>query len=234
MKFRILMQCVLLSMLPAAASAQTVSNDGYARDLSSDVVKNPFGLCWRTSQWTDAKAIAECDPESAPKPVKAVEPSVTRVAPAIAEPKLVEAPKPQPAPIAVAPIAPAPAAVPVRARTESITLGADASFDTGKADLKPEGQAKLAELAAKLKDVRFDAIAVTGHTDNVGTAEANQRLSLRRANAVKQYLATHGIDAAKIRSTGRGLTSPVADNKTAQGRAKNRRVEVEIRGTRTL
>jgi OOP family OmpA-OmpF porin len=125
-------------------------------------------------------------------------------------------------------------AAPARARTESITLGADASFDTGKADLKPEGQAKLGELAAKLKDVSFDSITVIGHTDNVGSEAANQRLSQRRANAVKQYLATHGIAAEKIKTTGRGMTSPVADNKTAQGRTRNRRVEVEIRGTRTL
>ena len=68
----------------------------------------------------------------------------------------------------------------------------------------------------------------------VGTDVANQRLSLRRANAVKQYLATHGIAGERIKTTGRGKTSPVADNKTTQGRARNRRVEVEIRGTRTL
>ena len=234
MKFTILVQFLVLAVLPAAASAQTVSNDGYARDLSADVVKNPFGLCWRTAQWTEAKAIAECDADAAPKPMKKVEAAPAAVVPLAPEPKLVEAPKPQPAPITVAPIAAAPAAIPVRARTQSITLGADASFDTGKADLKAEGQAKLGELAAKLRDVSFDSIAVTGHTDNVGTDVANQRLSLRRANAVKQYLATHGIAGEKIKTTGRGKTSPMADNKTTQGRARNRRVEVEIRGTRTL
>jgi len=234
MKFTILMQFLLLAVLPAAACAQSVSNDGYARDLATDVVKNPFGLCWRTAQWTETKAIAECDPDFVAKPMKKVEAAPALVVPLAPEPKLVEAPKPQPAPITVAPIAAAPAAMPVRARTQSITLGADASFDTGKADLKAEGQAKLGDLAAKLRDVSFDSIAVIGHTDNVGTDVANQRLSLRRANAVKLYLATHGIEAAKIKTTGRGKTSPVADNKTTQGRARNRRVEVEIRGTRTL
>ena len=234
MKFMILTQFLLASMFAGPASAQTVSNDGYARDLSADVVKNPFGLCWHSGQWAEAKAIAECDPDALPKPVKQVAVAPVVVVPLAPEPKLVEAPKPQPAPITVAPIAAAPVAVPVRARTQSITLGADASFDTGKADLKSEGQAKLGELAAKLRDVSFDSIAVTGHTDNVGTDGANQRLSLRRANAVKQYLATHGIAAAKIKTTGRGMTSPVADNKTNQGRARNRRVEVQINGTRTL
>src|SRR5438552_8505801 len=234
MKFTILVQFLVLAVLPAAASAQTVSNDGYARDLSADVVKNPFGLCWRTAQWTEAKRTAEANRDAPPKSMKKVEAAPAPVVPRAPEPKLVEAPRPQPAPIAVAPLAAAPAAVPVRARTQSITLGADASFDTGKADLKPEGQAKLGELAAKLRDVSFDSIAVTGHTDNVGTDVANQRLSLRRANAVKQYLATHGIAGEKIKTTGRGKTSPVAENKTTQGRARNRRVEVEIRGTRTL
>lgn len=236
MKFAIWMQFLLLCVLSGAAGAQAVSSDGYARDLSADVVKNPFGLCWRTSQWTETKAIAECDPQSvatpAPKALPAPAP-VVAAAP-VPEPKLVPAPRPEPAaPIVAAPL-PAPAAVPVRARTQSITLGADASFDSGKAQLKPDGQAKLDELAAKLRDVRFEAIAVTGHTDNVGTDAVNQRLSLRRAQAVKQYLASHGIDAAKIQTTGRGKTKPVADNKTVQGRGRNRRVEVEISGTRTL
>src|SRR2546428_6422679 len=166
MKFTILMQFLLLAVLPAAASAQTVSNDGYARDFAADVVKNPFGLCWRTAQWTEAKAIAECDADAAPKPMKKVEAAPAPMAPFAPEPKLVEAPRPQPAPIAVAPIAAAPAVVPVRARTQSITLGAEASFDTGKADLKPEGQAKLGELQAKLREVSFDPIPVPGHTDN--------------------------------------------------------------------
>ena len=79
-----------------------------------------------------------------------------------------------------------------------------------------------------------DSIRVTGHTDNVGGEAANQKLSLRRANAVKQYLAKHGIDPAKIKTSGQGKTKPIADNKSAQGRARNRRVQIEINGTRTL
>jgi OOP family OmpA-OmpF porin len=220
----------LFGALCGPAAAQSVNNDGYARDIAEQVVKNAYGLCWRTAYWTQDKAIAECDPDLVQKPVQRV---AVRTAPVVApapapEPKVVEAPKAEP--IATAPLAP----MPVRARTQSITLGADTSFDTGKADLKPEGQAKLDELAAKLKDVRFDTITVVGHTDNVGGDAANQRLSLRRANAVKQYLASHGIDGAKIKTAGRGKTSPIADNKTAKGRARNRRVEVQISGTRTL
>jgi len=229
MKFIKILQVIALAALASPALAQSVVNDGYARDASTVVVKNPFGLCWRSGQWSEGKAIAECDPEFAPKPAPRAEAPARPAAPAV-EPRVVEAPRPQPVPVAAAPI---PEPAPVRTKLQSITLGADASFDTGKADLKSDGQAKLEQLVAKLKDVNFDAITITGHTDGVGTDVANQRLSLRRANAVKQYLSSHGIDATKIKTTGRGKTSPVADNKTAQGRARNRRVEVVITGTRS-
>lgn len=225
-------------LMAGAASAQTVENDGYARDLGRAVWKNPFGLCWRTGQWTEAKAIPECDPVAKPAakaaPAPAPAPVVVAPPPASA-PSLEPAPKPAPPPVAAAPIAPpvpAPAPAPVRAKPQSITLGADAAFDSGKADLKPEGRAKLDQLASQLREVNYDAISVTGHTDNVGAAAANQRLSERRAEAVKAYLASRGVDAAKIRTSGRGLSAPVADNKTPQGRARNRRVDVEISGTR--
>ncbi|HSU76802.1 MAG TPA: OmpA family protein [Burkholderiales bacterium] len=218
---------LLIAALAALASpsfAQMVSNDGYARDASTVVVKNPFGLCWRSGQWADTKAIADCDPDLVPKPVQRAEAPARAAAPAVA-PALVEAPRPVPVPIAVA-------AIPVPAR-QSITLGADASFDSGKADLKPEGQAKLDQLVAKLKQIDFDSITVTGHTDNVGADAFNQKLSQRRADAVKVYFGKHGIDQSKIKTAGRGKSSPVADNKTAQGRARNRRVEVVISGSRS-
>ena len=226
MKFMKILFLAALAAFVSPAFAQTVANDGYARDASTVVVKSPYGLCWRSGQWAETKAIAECDPDFVAKPVR-VEAPARPAAPAV-EPLVVEAPRPAPVPVAAAPIA-----EPVRAKLQSITLGADASFDIGKADLKSDGQAKLDQLVTKLKDVNFDAITITGHTDSVGTDAANQKLSLRRANAVKQYLASHGIDATKIKTAGRGKMSPVADNKTAQGRARNRRVEVVITGTRS-
>ena len=232
---RILLALTIL-MSAGTASAQTVENDGYARDLGRAVWKNPFGLCWRTGQWTEAKAIAECDPVAKPAaqaaPVPAPAPVVVAPPPAPA-PSLEPAPKPAPPPVAAAPVAPpVPAPAPARAKPQSITLGADAAFDSGKADLKPEGRAKLDQLASQRKEVNYDAISVTGHTDNIGAAAANQRLSERRAEAVKAHLASRGVDATKIRTSGRGLSAPVADNKTAQGRARNRRVDVEISGTK--
>ena len=230
MKLRTILQFTVLYAVASAASAQTVSNDGYARDMSADVVKSGFGLCWHTGTWSEAKAVPGCDGEA---PRVRME-YVPVAAPQVAEPAVVVAPRPEPMPIVAAPIAPAPAVVPVSVRRQSVTLGADASFDIGKADLKGDGQAKLDELAAKLRGIEFDSIRVTGHTDNVGSDVANQKLSLRRANAVKQYLASRGIDPAKIKTTGMGKTKPIADNKSAQGRARNRRVQIEINGTRTL
>jgi OOP family OmpA-OmpF porin len=217
------------AFLSAPAPAQEVKDDAYARDLMGQVEKNPFGLCWRTYSWTPEKAIAECDPDLVKKP----EP--VRVAPAAAAaPAPTPAPAPAPAPLAV-PVAPvvvaAPAPAPQR-RTVNLTLGADATFDSGKADLKPEGRAKLDDVAAKLKQpgVTVESMTVTGHTDNVGKADFNQKLSERRADAVKAYLVGQGVDGSKIKTQGMGLTKPVADNKTAAGRAQNRRVDLEVTG----
>lgn len=211
-------------LLPLGAAAQTVNNGSYARDVNSQVVKNPFGLCWRSGHWRAEEAIAECDPDRVPK----AQPKPAPAAPVVAAPPRQPEPKLEPAPAPVAKAEPAPA----KPKPQAITLGADAAFDIGKADLKPEGRARLDDLAAKLSRVSYDSITVTGHTDNVGSPAANQRLSERRAEAVKAYLASRGVDASKIKTNGQGLSKPVADNKTTQGRARNRRVEVEITGTR--
>src|ERR671930_1640924 len=104
MQFMSILQVIALSMLAAPALAQSVANDGYARDATTVVVKNPFGLCWCSGQWSEGKAIAECDPEFAPKPASRAEAPARPAAPAV-EPKVVEAPRPQPAAVIAAPIA---------------------------------------------------------------------------------------------------------------------------------
>ena len=124
-----------------------------------------------------------------------------------------------------APAAPAPAAT-------KVTYAADAFFDFDKAVLKPEGKAKLDDLAGKVKDINLEVVIAVGHTDSTGAASYNQKLSVRRAEAVKAYLVSKGIESNRIYTEGKGLTQPVADNKTREGRAKNRRVEVEVVGTR--
>ena len=127
--------------------------------------------------------------------------------------------------------APAPAAAPVAAATK-VTYAADAFFDFDKAVLKPEGRAKLDDLAGKVQGINLEVVIAVGHTDSTGAAAYNQSLSVRRAEAVKAYLVSKGIESNRIYTEGKGLTQPVADNATREGRSKNRRVEVEVVGTR--
>ena len=114
-----------------------------------------------------------------------------------------------------------------------VTYAADAFFDFDKSVLKPEGKAKLDDLSGKLKGISLEVIIAVGHTDSVGTDTYNQKLSVARSEAVKAYLVSKGVEKNRIYTEGKGETSPVADNKTKEGRAKNRRVEVEVIGTRT-
>lgn len=116
---------------------------------------------------------------------------------------------------------------------ERITLQAGAMFDTNKADLKPAGKAELDELVVKLNKVkRLEQLEIVGHTDSQGSAVLNQRLSVARAQSVADYLVTRGVSRDMIVARGMGKDLPVATNATAAGRAKNRRVEVNIRVTR--
>nr|WP_314709479.1 OmpA family protein [uncultured Comamonas sp.] len=132
-----------------------------------------------------------------------------------------------PAAVAPAPVAPVPAAT-----ASKVTFAADAFFDFDKSVLKPEGKAKLDDLASKVQGINLEVIVAVGHTDSVGSAAYNQKLSERRAQAVKAYLESKGIDKSRVYTEGKGEAQPVADNKTKAGRAQNRRVEIEVVGTR--
>ncbi len=113
-----------------------------------------------------------------------------------------------------------------------VTYAADSFFDFDKSVLKPEGKAKLDDLVGKLKGISLEVIIAVGHADSVGTDGYNQKLSIARSETVKAYLVSKGVEKNRIYTEGKGETSPVADNKTGEGRAKNRRVEVEVIGTR--
>lgn len=141
-----------------------------------------------------------------------------------------EAPAQAAAP-AAAPAAPAAAAA-AAPTSEKVTYAADAFFDFDKAVLKPAGKSKLDELVANLKGLNLEVIIAVGHTDSVGSVAYNQKLSVRRAESVKAYLVSKGVEANRVYTEGKGKSQPVADNKTAAGRAKNRRVEIEVVGTR--
>jgi len=132
---------------------------------------------------------------------------------------------------AAAPVA-APAARPAPPVASKVTFAADAFFDFDKSVLKPEGRAKLDDLVSKISGVNLEVIIAVGHTDSVGSDAYNQKLSVRRAEAVKAYLVSKGIERNRVYTEGKGEKQPVADNRTKEGRAKNRRVEIEVVGTR--
>jgi OOP family OmpA-OmpF porin len=87
-------------------------------------------------------------------------------------------------------------------------------------------------LVSKVKGISLEVIIAVGHTDSVGADAYNQKLSVARSDAVKAYLVSQGIDKNRVYTEGKGEKQPAADNKTSDGRAKNRRVEIEVVGTR--
>ena len=209
---------------PIAAFAQSSNQDNW-KSTDGTVWKNGTNeLCWRDAYWTPATANQECDgalkpPPPAPAPVAA------------------PAPAPAPAPVAAPPApaaapVPAPVVVPAAPVSEKVTFAADAFFDFDKSVLKPEAKAKLDDLVSKSSAVALEVIIAVGHTDSVGTDGYNQKLSISRSEAVKAYLVSKGIEKNRVYTEGKGEKQPVADNKTSEGRAKNRRVEIEVVGTR--
>lgn len=195
--------------LATAAGAQVKAADGgkvidnWQNGTGELVWKNGTNeLCWRDANWTPATAAEGCDGA------------------------LQKTAAPAPAP------APTPTPAPAPAIASKVTFAADAFFDFDKAVLKPAGKAKLDELVSKVADINLEVIVAVGHTDSVGSDAYNQKLSVRRSEAVKAYLVSKGIDKSRVYTEGKGEKQPVADNRTREGRAQNRRVEIEVVGTR--
>jgi OOP family OmpA-OmpF porin len=192
--------------LVTAAGAQTIDN--WKNGNNELVWKNGTNeLCWRDANWTPATAAPGCD---------------GAIAPAMAPTPTATPATPTPPPVAAQP----------QVTASKVTYAADAFFDFDKSVLKPEGKAKLDDLVGKIKDINLEVIIAVGHTDSVGSDAYNQKLSVRRSEAVKAYLVSKGIEKNRVYTEGKGEKQPVADNKTAEGRAKNRRVEIEVVGTR--
>ncbi|WP_210545210.1 outer membrane protein OmpA [Rhodoferax sp. PAMC 29310] len=212
-KLNKLAMVIATAALATSAGAQSVDN---WRSAAGDTWKNSTGLCWRDASWTPATAAVGCDgaivaaPAAAPAPVtpKAAEPMAPKAA------------------------APAPAAAPMPVAAAKVTYASDAFFDFDKAVLKPEGKAKLDDLVGKVKGINLEVIIAVGHTDATGADAYNQKLSVKRSEAVKAYLVSKGIEKNRVYTEGKGEAQPVADNKTRDGRSKNRRVEIEVVGTR--
>ncbi|HEY4375433.1 MAG TPA: OmpA family protein [Burkholderiales bacterium] len=193
------------------AGAHAQSKDAYLQDGRGVIVRNSnFGdprignLCWRTGYWTPAMAIRECDPDL----IKVSE------APPPPPPRVVPPPQPRPAPV-----------------NQKMTFAADTFFDFDKSVLKPDAKRALDDLVGKIANINLEVVIAVGHTDAIGSNAYNDKLSVRRAEAVKAYLVSKGIETNRVYTEGKGKKQPIADNKTAEGRAKNRRVEVEVVGT---
>ena len=116
-----------------------------------------------------------------------------------------------------APARPAPASV-----RQAVVIQADALFDFDKSVLRPDARKSIDDALAKVKGVDLEMVIATGHTDSVGSDAYNQKLSERRAAAVKEYLVSKGIPASKITTIGKGESQPVATNKTAEAAPRNR------------
>lgn len=123
------------------------------------------------------------------------------------------------------------ARAPIKPDAVKTSYAADALFDFDKSVLKPLGKATLDGLVERINGISLEVVIVVGHTDSVGTDAYNQKLGQRRADAVKAYLVSKGIDSKRVYTESRGEKQPVADNKTSKGRERNRRVEIEVVGT---
>ena len=219
----------LLCLIPVAQLANAATSDGYMYDSRGVVVRTGYGGCVRTGEWAASNAIKECDPELFKEAAAAV---VT---------------KPASTATTAAGTAAATAAV-TAAATDTATskskhipvvvaLGADESFDSSQAKLKPAAKLKLAQFVKDLRNVSYEQITITGHADHTGPEAANKSLSERRANAVHNFLVSEGLPSNKLVSSGVGSSQPrtsatdcakLIGKKLQACLAPDRRVEISV------
>jgi OOP family OmpA-OmpF porin len=212
---------VTVGLCASLAQAQT-SDPIYIKDGRGAVATSGFGLCWHTPFWTPAAAAKDpagctCDKDLLPKEV--CEPKAAAVSDAAAKP----------------------AAPTVKPDNTKVTVAADALFDFNKSTLRPEGKQKIDEVAAKANSLVLEVVIAVGHADRIGSAAYNQKLSEKRAAAVKDYMVSKGIPANRIYTEGKGSKQPVTKPDQCKGpkSAKviaclqpDRRVDIEIIGTK--
>jgi OOP family OmpA-OmpF porin len=214
---------IAAALLPGMSAAQDTKNQGYLVDAYGNSITTTYntGLCWHSSDWTPARSVEPCDP-------------VARAA---------QAPAPKVVASAPPPVKPAVAPAPARMVPQSINFSADALFAFDKSILKPEGKSLLDDFAGQLSGAQYDAIFVTGHTDRFGSNEYNQKLSERRANAVKDYLVSKDAPANRINANGKGEMQPVTQPGDCKGAKSvkviaclqpDRRVHAEVTGTKGM
>lgn len=209
----------LLASLGVAAGVAQAQERVYVIDQRGEVATSGAGLCWRTGYWTPAAAAndpAGCQCDRDLLPKEKCDAAGAKAA-----------------------------ASGVKPSGDKITLAADALFDFDKAVLRPEGKAKLDEIAAKAKELKLEVILAVGHTDRIGKEAYNQKLSEKRAASVKEYLVAKGIEANRVYTEGKGETQPVTGDKCKNMGAENgrnkklveclqadRRVDIELIGTK--
>ena len=191
-----------------AASTQVFADKEYWLGTDGEYTRGRDGKCVRTILWTPEAAIPGCEGIEAKAEVKA--------APAKEEPV---AEKEAPEPVAAA-------------ENVTMSLASGATFELGGSTLSAEGKAEVADMVAKFEGKTVDSVVVAGYTDDSGDASFNQQLSEQRAEAVKAELVANGANPDKITTVGYGEASPIADNSSREGRAKNRRVEIKVEGVK--
>jgi len=218
-----LIMAINAASLPALAASDIQAPpmaSRYLHDTRGIISRTPYGLCWRTGDWTPADAVLGCDGELAPPIVKATAPEIAPPTPLVAATPIAE-------------LAP-------QRCDFSLTLDSDEAFFFNSAALNPPAKIRLdAEVLGKLNDCStIERIAIVGHTDRMGSSQYNQKLSEKRANAVAAYL--HGKNiSATIAPSGAGHTQPIKICSNSLPRpqliaclAPNRRVAIEVAGTK--
>ena len=205
-------------LLSSVAAFNAVAGAPYWVGGDGEYVRSGFGECVRTIDWTPAAAAPGCESDAAmpvaEKPVAVADKgNATRKS----------------APIKPMPVVNAPVAKPVaEPEYRKISLSSGASFKPGGSTLNAEGKAAIAALLKEFDGEIIEAVIVEGHTDDQGATAFNQKLSEKRAEAVKAELIANGVDASLIKTVGYGESKPVASNATREGRAMNRRVEIKV------
>ncbi|MGN1150423.1 MAG: OmpA family protein [Sutterella sp.] len=213
-----LVAAMMLAVSGASFAADQVSP--YVHSSDAKIVKSGYGLCWRTGFWTPALAEAQGVGGE----------GCTCDADILG---------------AAACTAKKVAAAPAVKAAEKVTFSADMLFNFNKSTLKDEGKAVIDELVSRLAGVDVEVILTTGYADRIGSDTYNQKLSAARAESVKAYLVSKGVDAKLIQTEGRGELDPVVNcpDPSAKGQVKNfrelvqclapnRRAVVEVVGTR--